>query len=94
MAAKKRNYTGYQKKLIKRFYDNREQIETQRLQEIVTEIYLASTARKADRLWERAEAILVRAEGLDAADVARILAERDVEGLARLATEKFGVEDG
>jgi len=89
MAGKKRHYTGYQKKLIKRFYDNRESIETQRLQEIVTAIYLAGTGSKADRLWERAAGILGRAEGLDPATIERILAARDVEGLARLATEKF-----
>jgi len=90
MAAKKREYTGYQKKLIKRFYENRESIETQRLQEIVTEIYLAGAGRKADRLWERAAAILERAEGLAPAEVARILSARDVEGLARIAATKFG----
>ena len=90
MAAKKREYTGYQKKLIKRFYDNRESIETQRLQEIVTEIYLAGAGKKADRLWERAGVILERVEGLAAGEAARIMAERDVEGLARIATTKFG----
>lgn len=90
MAAKKRSYSRYQKKVIQRFYENREQIETQRLQEIVTEIYLAGTGKKADRLWERAAQLLERAEGVDAGEVARILAARDVEGLARLATERFG----
>lgn len=89
MAAKKRQYSSYQKKLIKRFYDNREQIETQRLQEIVTEIYLAGSGKKADRLWERAAAILERAEGLAPAEVERIITKRDVEGLARLATTRF-----
>ena len=89
MAAKKRQYSSYQKKLIKRFYDNREQIETQRLQEIVTEVYLAGSGKKADRLWERAAAILERAEGLAPAEVERILTQRDVEGLARLATTRF-----
>ncbi len=90
MAAKKRNYTGYQKKVIKRFYENRDQIETQRLQEIVTEIYLAGSGKKADRLWERAAALLERAEGLHKADVERILEARDVEGLAELAGARFG----
>jgi hypothetical protein len=89
MAAKKRQYSSYQKKVIKRFYENREQIETQRLQEIVTEIYLAGGGKKADRLWERAAALLERAEGLAPAEVERILTQRDVEGLARLATNRF-----
>ena len=85
MAAKKRQYSRYQRKVIQRYYENREQIDTQRLQEIVTEIYLAGSGKKADRLWERAADILGRAEGLDGAEVARVLADRDVEGLAQLA---------
>ena len=85
MAAKKRNYTGYQKKVIKRFYENRDQIETQRLQEIVTEIYLAGTGKKADSLWKRAAGILERTDGLDKAQVARLVEARDLEALARLA---------
>ena len=32
MAGKKREYSAYQKKLIKRYYENRDAIDTQRLQ--------------------------------------------------------------
>ena len=85
MAAKKRQYSRYQRKVIQRYYENREQIDTQRLQEIVTEIYLAGSGKKADRLWERAADILGRADGLDGAEVTRVLGDRDVEGLAKLA---------
>ena len=58
MAGKKREYSAYQKKLIKRYYENRDAIDTQRLQEIVTEIYLAQGGKKAERLWELADTVL------------------------------------
>jgi hypothetical protein len=84
-----RDHTPHQRKLIRNFYRNRDAIETQRLQEIVTEIYLARSAPAQDRLWERAAAILERAEGVDRAEAARVVAARDVEGLAALAGTRF-----
>jgi len=40
----------YQEKLIKNYYENRDAIALQRVQEIVTEIYLA-TGKKRQRQW-------------------------------------------
>ena len=45
-----RDYSNYQKKIIKRFYDNREGIDSQRLSEIASDLYLAE-GKKKDRLW-------------------------------------------
>ena len=90
MAGKKREYSAYQKKLIKRYYENRDAIDTQRLQELVTEIYLAQGGKKAERLWERAAGLLERADGIDKALAAAIVANRDVEALAEIAGSKFG----
>ena len=84
-----REYSGHQKRVIRDFYRNRDAIETQRLQELVTEIHLAGTEAKRTRLWERASTILERADGLDGEEVARVVAERDLEALARIATERF-----
>lgn len=89
MAAKKRAYSSYQKKVIKRFYENRDAIETQRLQELVTEIYLAGGGKKADRLWERATELLERVPDLDPRDAAHVVQTRDVEALAKIATTRF-----
>ena len=41
-----RDYTPHQQKIIKRYYDNREQIDEQRLAELVTNLYLASDKKK------------------------------------------------
>ena len=43
--------SNYQNKVIKNYYDNRENIALQRCQEIVTELYLA-TGKKRQRQWE------------------------------------------
>jgi hypothetical protein len=52
-------YSKHQKKIIERYYDQRDGIMLNKLQELVTELYLADTAKKQDRLWERVRAALV-----------------------------------
>jgi hypothetical protein len=54
-----RDYSPHQQKIIKRYYDNREGIDSQRLAELVTNLYLASD-KKAKKLWVTAEGILAR----------------------------------
>jgi len=49
------DYTRHQKKIIERYYDRRDEIMLGKLQEIVTELYLAETEAKRDQLWKRAE---------------------------------------
>jgi hypothetical protein len=44
------DFTPYQQKIIKRYYDNHEAITSQRLAEMVTELYL-STGKKRERTW-------------------------------------------
>ena len=80
-----REYSRYQEKVIKRYYEHRDTIMAQKLGEIVTELYLAE-GKKRDRLWERAEKTLEKLREKDAR-VRTILEKRDVEGLARLANE-------
>ena len=48
------NYSNYQKKVIGRYYDNRAQIDRQRLEELVTSLFLAE-GKKREKLWETAE---------------------------------------
>ena len=49
------DYSSYQKKLISRYYDRRGEIQLTRLQEIVTELFLADSPAKTKRLWSRAD---------------------------------------
>ncbi|MGL4941933.1 MAG: hypothetical protein ACRC46_01935 [Thermoguttaceae bacterium] len=51
------NRTPYQDKIIKRYYDNRSDIAGQRLQELVTDLYL-SEGKKRLAIWKRITAAL------------------------------------
>ena len=84
-----REYSKHQQSLIRSFYRNRDAIDTQRLQEIVSEIFLAGRGKKADRLWKRAADILGRAPGADAAEIAGLIQSRDLEALAAIAGARF-----
>ena len=84
-----KDHSPYQRKVIQNYYRNRDDIETQRLLELVTEIALATTEKKRARLWERAAEILERTPDLEPADAARIVEKRDVEALARVAESRF-----
>lgn len=53
-----KDYTPYQKKVIQRYYDQRDVIMLTRLQELVTDLVLAETDAKRDRLWQRADAAM------------------------------------
>jgi hypothetical protein len=54
-----RDYSRYQKKVIQRYYDNRPEIDAERLSELVAELYLASDKKKP-KLWETAKEIMLR----------------------------------
>jgi hypothetical protein len=47
------DFTPYQQKVIKRYYDNKEIIQRQRLGELVSELFLAQ-GKKRQRAWESA----------------------------------------
>lgn len=77
----KRDYSNYQKKVIGRYYENLDTIALTRLQELVSELYLADTEKKRDRLWQRVE------QAMDKLAVPEpvkrhIVASRDVKVLA------------
>ena len=76
------DYTRYQKKIIERYYDHKDQILLARLQEIVSDLYLAETDAKQKQLWTRARKAMV---GLKVPDelAQHILTQRKVDVLAR-----------
>jgi hypothetical protein len=51
------DYTPYQQKVIKRYYDNQGTIQRQRLAELVSELFLAE-GKKRQRVWESVVAAL------------------------------------
>ena len=53
------DYTPYQQKAIKRYYDNQDIIQRQRLAELVSELFLA-TGKKRQRTWDSAAPALAK----------------------------------
>ena len=54
-----RDFSRYQKKVIQRYYDNRPDMDEQRLAELVAELYLASEKKKP-KLWDTAREVMLR----------------------------------
>lgn len=53
------DYTDYQKKVIQRYYDNRDQMDEQRLSDLVANLYLASGKKQA-KMWDTAGELMQR----------------------------------
>jgi len=49
----RQEYSKHQKKIIDRYYENLDTIMLTKLQELATELYLAESSKKQDRLWDR-----------------------------------------
>ena len=90
--AKGQHYSRHQQKIIHRYYEHRDTIVTQRLGEIVTELYLCETKKKADNLWDRAAKSLRQSEA-NPARVEKVLADRDIKKLAELVNELAGAPE-
>ena len=77
-----KKYSSYQKKVISNYYEHMDTIQLTKLQEIVTELYLAETDKKRQRLWASVEKALVKLK-VPAEIKARILETQDVKILAQ-----------
>lgn len=69
------DYTPYQQKIIKRYYQNFDAIKFQRLSELATELYLAE-GKKRDRLWSQVEGSLRKLE-FPESRIAHLMQKRD-----------------
>jgi hypothetical protein len=86
MIMAKREYSSYQKDVISRYYQNQETILLQNLQEIVTDLYLAETDSKKQKLWERAHKAMVKLK-IKPAIIEHIISKASVEILAKNVAE-------
>jgi hypothetical protein len=80
-----RDYSAYQQKVIKRYYDNKDLIDEQRLSELVTNLYLAPPKKQA-KMWETAEDLMTRMK-LPATRIAHVMQSKDVAVLAKVVEE-------
>lgn len=83
--AKRPDLSAYQRKIVNRYYENLDTITLTKLQELVSDLYLADE-KAAGRIWKRIETALAKSLAKDAA-VRRVLESRDVEAFARLVQE-------
>jgi len=66
---------------ISRYYDNKDNIMLRKLGELVTELYLAHTDAKQNKLWQRAHAAMLKLQ-VPPAIISHIMEKRDVQILA------------
>ena len=78
----KNERSAYQDGVISRYYGNLDTIMLAKLGELVTELYLADTPAKQERLWQRAHKAMVKLK-VSPAIIDHIMQKRDVEILAK-----------
>jgi hypothetical protein len=74
--------SNYQKKVISNYYDNLDNIMLTKLQEMVTELYLAESKAKADKLWDRVEKSMIKLK-IKPAIIKHIMSKRSAAILAK-----------
>ncbi len=84
------DFTNNQQKIIKRYYENIDQISLERLSELVADLYLAE-GKKRDKLWITASSCMEKL-GVPAARIDHLLKERKPELVANLVKELMGKE--
>jgi len=79
------DFTPYQQKIIKRYYDNQDAIKSQRLAELVTDLYL-STGNKRERTWAQIVSALEKL-GVPQARIEHLRKQDNPAMVAELVTE-------
>lgn len=81
-----RDLSRHQQSIVKRYYKNLDTIVATRLQEAVTELYLAESDAKRAKLWKKVKTQLDKTPA-DSALVQQIVEAGDTERLAELVND-------
>ena len=81
--AKGQHLSAYQQKIVNRYYANIDTISLQKLTESVSELYLCTDPKKADKLWASVENALAKFPEVKK-KAAAVLASRDIKKFAEL----------
>ena len=87
--AKGQHLSRHQKGIVNRYYEHRDTIMLGKLGEAVSELYLCDSEAKAKKLWKSVETALTNLK-VPPARAAKLIASRDVKGLAALLQEVQG----
>jgi hypothetical protein len=82
------DYSPYQQKIIKRYYNSQDTIQRQRLAELVTELYL-SDGKKRERAWKSAAAAMQKL-GVPQSRIDHVVKQNDPALLAQVVKELDG----
>ena len=82
----KQERSNYQNKVISRYYENLDTITLTKLQELVTELYLAETDAQRGRLWQRVEKAMGKLK-INPAIARHLLEKKDTRLLAENLNE-------
>ncbi len=82
------DFTPYQQRIIKRYYENQDSIQLQRLSELVTELFLAEGPKRS-RLWKRIESALTQLK-VPTNRIEHLKTKDDPKLLAKLVQELQG----
>ena len=80
--------TPYQQKIVKRYYDNSDAVTTQRLAELVSDLYLA-TGKKRQRVWASLVTAMQKL-GVDQSRIDHLVSRDDPKLVADLVSEFEG----
>ncbi len=83
-----KQYSNYQKKVIKGYYDNNETIKLQKLSELVTNLYLETSDKKIENGWKRINKMLIDLK-VNEYQIERIMEEKDLELLSKKISTLF-----
>ncbi len=82
------DFTPYQQKVIKRYYDNLDKVALQRLGELVTDLYLAE-GKKTERIWKQVVSCLQKLK-VPQTRIDHLVKQANPQLLAALVTELQG----
>ena len=82
------NFSSHQQKIIKRYYNNLDTIQLQKLAETVTDLYLAE-GKKVERLWKTAVTAMEKLE-VPQQRIDILVKSQNLEQLAKLVKELQG----
>ena len=76
-----KDFSKYQQKVIQNYYQNIDSISLQKLQELITELYLAESEKKTEQLWQRVHKAMIKMK-VHPQIMEHIMNRRDVKVLA------------
>lgn len=77
-----RDYSEHQQRIISRYYSSLDTLMLQKLQALVSELYLAESDKKKDRLWKRVQQAMENLK-VPSPIAEHIMGTRQVEVLAK-----------